>query len=158
MNFRRSLSSHAKAVLDECSTETSVTWLKRGGLCMAGTTIVFGIILIVLGLVSYVGTDAVSVTALIPAMFGAVLGLLGWLGLNERYRKHALHVATVVGVVGFLGSARGLAGLIDLITGTQVERPAAVVSQSVMAGLTAVFVGMCLKSFVEARRRRGNSR
>ena len=121
---------------------------------MARTTIVFGIMLIVLGLVSYVGTGAVSVTALIPAMFGGVLGLLGWLGLDERYRKHALHIATLVGVVGFLGAAPGFAGLIDLIAGGSVERPVAMVSQSVMAGLMAVFVGMSLKSFVEARRRR----
>ena len=54
---------------------------------MARTTIVFGIMLVVLGLVGYVGTGAASVTALIPAFFGAVLGFLGWLGLNERYRK-----------------------------------------------------------------------
>ena len=124
---------------------------------MAPTTIVFGIMLVVLGLVGYVGTGAASVTALIPAFFGAVLGLLGWLGLNERYRKRALHVATVVGVVGFLGAAPGLAALINLIAGTEVERPAAVMAQSVMAVLTAVFVGMCLKSFLSARRQRVKS-
>jgi hypothetical protein len=124
---------------------------------MARTTIVFGIMLVVLGLVGYVGTGAASVTALIPAFFGAVLGFLGWLGLNERYRKHALHVATVVGVVGFLGAAPGLAGLMNLIAGTEVERPAAVIAQSVMAVLTAVFVGMCLKSFVSTRRQRVKS-
>ncbi|MQA31882.1 MAG: hypothetical protein GEU82_18945, partial [Luteitalea sp.] len=97
---------------------------------MARTTIVFGIMLVALGVVSYVGTGAASVTALIPAIFGAVLCLLGWFARNERYRKHALHVATVVGVVGFLGAAPGLAGLMRLIAGTGVERPAAVVSQS----------------------------
>jgi hypothetical protein len=124
---------------------------------MARTTIVFGIMLVVLGLVGYVGTGAASVTALIPAFFGAVLGLLGWLGLKERYRKHALHAATVVGIVGFLGAAPGLAGLINLIAGTEVDRPAAVIAQSVMAVLTAVFVGMCLKAFVSARWQRVKS-
>ena len=124
---------------------------------MARTTIVFGIMLIVLGLAGYVGTRAASVTALIPAVFGAVLGLLGWLGLNDRYRKHALHAAAAVGVLGFLGAARGLAGLMDLIAGAAPERPAAVISQSVMAVLMAVFVGLCVKSFVGARRQRVKS-
>jgi hypothetical protein len=121
---------------------------------MARTTIVFGIMLVALGVVGYVASGAASVTALIPAMFGAVLGLLGWVGLNERYRKHTLHAAAVVGVLGFLGTLRGLLGLIDLISGASVERPAAIVSQSVMAVLMAVFVGMCVKSFIDARRTR----
>lgn len=80
---------------------------------MARTTITFGITLIILGIVGYIGTAAASVTALIPAMFGAVLGLLGSIALNERYRGHAIHMAAAVGVVGLLGSVRGLIGLMD---------------------------------------------
>ena len=121
---------------------------------MARTTIVVGITLIVLGVVGYIGTAAASVTALIPAMFGVMFGLLGWIALNEQYRKHAIHMAAAVGVVGFLGSVRGLMGLMDLISGAEVERPIAVVSQSVMAVLTAVFVSLCLKFFMAARRKR----
>ena len=121
---------------------------------MARTTIVFAVILIVLGAVAYVGTAAASVTALIPAFFGVVLGLLGWIGLHERYRKHALHAAAVVGVVGFLGAARGLPGLMDWMSGSEVDRPTAVLAQSAMAVLMALFVGLCVKSFVDARRTR----
>jgi hypothetical protein len=121
---------------------------------MARTTIIFALILIALGVFGYIGTAAASVTALIPAFFGAVLGLLGWAGLYERYRKHALHAAVVVGVVGFLGAARGLPGLMDWMAGDQVDRPAAVLAQSVMAVLMAVYVGMCVKSFIDARRAR----
>jgi hypothetical protein len=121
---------------------------------MARTTITFGITLIILGVVGYIGTAAASVTALIPAMFGAVLGLLGWIALNERYRRHAIHMAAAVGVVGLLGSVRGLIGLMDLFTGAEVERPMAVVSQSVMAILMTVFLGLWLKSLLAARRKR----
>jgi hypothetical protein len=121
---------------------------------MARTTIIFALILIALGVFGYIGTAAASVTALIPAFFGAVLGLLGWIGLYERYRKHALHAAVVVGVVGFLGAARGLAGLMDLMSGNEVDRPVAVMAQSVMAVLMALFVGLCLRSFTDARRAR----
>ena len=38
----------------------------------------FGVALIALGVIGYFGTAAVSVTALIPAIFGTVLVLLGW--------------------------------------------------------------------------------
>ena len=121
---------------------------------MARTTIIFALILIALGVFGYVGTAAASVTALIPAFFGAVLGLLGWIGLHERYRKHALHAAVVVGVVGFFGAARGLPGLMDLISGNAVDRPVAAVAQSVMAVLMVFFVALCLKSFRDGRRAR----
>jgi hypothetical protein len=115
---------------------------------------VFGVVLIALGVIGYIGTAAVSITALIPAIFGAVLVLLGWLALTERYRKHALHLAVVIALVGFLGAVPGLIGLLNLISGAEVQRPAAVVSQSLMAILMAVFVGLCVRSFVETRRAR----
>jgi hypothetical protein len=121
---------------------------------VARTTIIFGVVLIALGIVGYVGTGAVSVTALIPSVFGVLLALLGWLALNERYRKHAMHVAAAIGLVGFLGSVRGLIRLSDLIAGTEVERPAAVISQSVMAILMVAFISFCVKSFIDARRAR----
>lgn len=123
---------------------------------MAATTIIFGFMLIALGLLGYVGSGAASVTALIPAFFGVVLAVLGWVGRNERHRKHAMHAAAAVGLLGFLGSARGLAGLMALVSGGGVERPAAVVAQSLMAVLMAVFVVLCVKSFRDARRARAS--
>jgi hypothetical protein len=121
---------------------------------MERATMVFGVALIALGVVGYVGTAAVSITALIPAIFGAVLVVLGWVAVNERYRKHAVHLAAAVALVGFIGAVPGLIGIWDLISGAEVQRPAAVVSQSFMAILMAVFVGLCVRSFVEARRAR----
>lgn len=123
---------------------------------MARTTIVFGVVLIALGVGGYLGAAGVSVTALIPAAFGAVLAILGWLARNQRYQKHAMHVAAAIGLMGFLGSVRGLTGILDLISGADVQRPAAVVSQSAMALLMAAFVGLCVKSFIDARRVRIN--
>ena len=121
---------------------------------MARTPITFAVMLIALGVLGYVGSGGASVTALIPAFFGGVLGLLRWIGRHERYRKHALHAAAVVGVVGFSGAARGLTGILALMSGNQVDRPVAVVAQAVMAVLMAVFVGLCVKSFIDARRAR----
>ena len=120
---------------------------------MPKTTMLFGVALIVLGVVGYVATGGVSITALIPAAFGIVLVLLGWLALNERFRKHAMHVAVVVGLLGFLGTARGLMGLPRLLSG-DVERPAAVAAQGVMAILMLVYVALGVRSFIAARRAR----
>ena len=117
---------------------------------MARATAIFGVVLIALGVIAYVGTAAVSITALIPAVFGAVLVLLGWIAGHERYRKHAVGVAAAIAVLGFLGAVPGLVGLWDLVSGAEVQRPTAVVSQSVMAILMAVFIGLCVRSFMGA--------
>jgi hypothetical protein len=121
---------------------------------LAGTSIAFGAVLIVLGVAGYVGSGAASITALIPAIFGALLVAFGALARNEKMRMHAMHGAVLVGLLGFLGSASGLLKLPALLSGGEVARPAAVISQSVMAILMLLFVGLCVRSFIEARRAR----
>jgi hypothetical protein len=107
---------------------------------MSKWTIGYGALLAALGVGGYFATGQQSKTALIPAGFGAVAIGLGVLARNERYRKPALIAGAVVGIAGFAGSARGLAKLPALISGEPLERPAAVVSQSIMAGLSLGYV------------------
>ena len=120
---------------------------------MASTTIGLGAALIVLGLAGYGLTGAASLTALIPAAFGLLLVLAGVLARNERWRMHAMHAAVLVALLGFLGSARGLLGLGAVLDGT-AARPAATVSQAIMAVLTFVYIVLAVRSFIEARRAR----
>ncbi len=121
---------------------------------MASTTIALGVALIILGLAGYFLTGAASYTALIPAAFGVVIGLLGLVARDESKRKHAVHAAVVVALLGFLGSARGIMQLGGVFDGT-AARPAAVVSQTVMALLTLGYIVMAVRSFMAARRSRG---
>lgn len=120
---------------------------------MASTTIALGVVLIVLGLLGYFLTGAASVTALIPAFFGLVIALLGLVARDESKRKHAIHGAVVVALLGFLGSARGLMQIGGVFDGT-AARPAAVISQAVMAVLTLVYLVMAIRSFIAARSNR----
>jgi len=119
---------------------------------MAKITIGLGLVLIALGIGSYLGTGRASVTALIPAFFGVPVLLLGLLALKERMRKHAMHIAAVFGLLGFGGTVGGLMKLPVLLTGGEVERPAAVAVQAAMAIVCFVFVLLCVWSFIKARR------
>lgn len=121
---------------------------------MANVAVGFGVVLIVLGIAGYFGSGMVSMTALIPAAFGLVLLVLGVIARDPEKRKHAMHIAAMVGVLGFLGSARGLGKLIPLLSGQPVERPGAVIAQSVMAILMLIFTWLCVRSFINARRSR----
>lgn len=119
---------------------------------MGTITIGIGLALVALGAVGYSGSGAP--TSLIPAAVGGVLLVCGVLARDERRRKLVMHIAVTVGLIGFLGSLPGLIKLPTLIAGGEVARPAAVQAQSIMAALTGVFVGLCIRSFINARRNR----
>lgn len=117
---------------------------------VASTTLALGVALIVLGLAGYFLTGATSLTALIPAAFGLVIALAGVIARDERKRKHAMHAAVVVALLGFLGSIRGLLQIGGVFDGT-AARPAAVVSQTIMALLTLGYIAIAVRSFIRAR-------
>lgn len=92
-----------------------------------------GVILMVVGVGGYLYSGMASPTALIPAAFGMVISMLGYYGRHEHTSKTAMYVALGVAVAGVLGSVRGLLALPTLLSGGAVDRPTAVVSQSIMA-------------------------
>lgn len=121
---------------------------------MPNLAIGFGAVLLVLGIVSYLGTGSVSLTALIPSAFGLVLVLLGVAARNPARRKLAMHIAVIVSLVGFFGAAPGIPKFLQMISGESVARPTAVIAQVIMAILCLVFTGLCVRSFIDARRNR----
>jgi hypothetical protein len=117
---------------------------------MASITRTFGLLLIVLGVGSYMFTGRTSMTALIPAFFGAALVVCALLARRESARKHAMHAAVVIGLIGAIASlARGLPAAMDGGAG----RPA-VLAQLAMGALLLVYVAMGVQSFIAARRAR----
>ena len=121
---------------------------------MSKITILFGALLCVLGVGFYVGTGQTSVTALIPSFLGLVFILVGALGLKPNLHKHAMHAAAVLALLGFLASLRGVFGFVKILSGAEVERPYAIYEQTVMGLLCLIFTGLCIKSFIDVRRKR----
>jgi hypothetical protein len=110
--------------------------------------IIFGVLLSILGLVLVALTGAP--TALIPVGFGVVLIALGISARNPKARKHAMHGAALVALIGFLIPAwRAISALAG---GAEFGR--AVIGNLIMAVLCAVFLVLCINSFIAARRAR----
>ncbi len=114
-------------------------------------------LLIALGLVSYFGTGSQHPTALIPTWFGLALGIFGFLAISpsEARRKLFMHINVTIGLIGFLGAAwRALQGYGHARSlGIEPDK-IALGAQLTMAGLLLIYVAMCVKSFIEARRSR----
>ena len=119
---------------------------------MAKLSITYGVIFILMGLISYFGISSESITALIPAFFGIPMLILGWLGLNEKYLKHAMHGAAVLMLLGFFGTIGGLIKFFKMLAGAETARPAAVTVQAIMALMCLVFLILAVKSFIDTRR------
>jgi hypothetical protein len=117
---------------------------------MAPKAIGFGIALILIGAIGYFSTGTYSWTAWIPAFIGAPLLIFGLIGLKENLRKHAMHGAVLVALLGALGSLGKL--IPGLLKGT--GSPAAQMSQGLTAVLCAIFVFLCVRSFIAARKAR----
>lgn len=114
-------------------------------------TIVCGVILIMIGFVGYIygmSNGNASLTALIPALFGLILAALGAAAQTmEDMRKHLMHAAVTVGLLGFLMTAGRFVMRLN-----QLTLNAATAAQIAMSLVCLIFVILCIKSFVDARR------
>jgi len=124
---------------------------------MARITIVFGIVLILLGGFGYVATGSHYPTALIPSGFGVVLALLGFFAYTPDAKRRMLfmHIAVTIGLLGFLGTVKsGIVDYLLMLNGRQFHYPAAVEEKAAMSVLLLVYVILCVRSFIAARRAR----
>jgi hypothetical protein len=117
---------------------------------MPSLTRLVGFLLILLGVVGYVGTGAASITALIPAMVGALFLILALAARSPQARKHVMHAAVALALVLVLGV---VPRILSAVSAGQAGRPA-VLAQIAMAVILIGYVLMGVKSFVDARRAR----
>lgn len=124
---------------------------------MARTTIIFAVLLIVLGLGGFFYTGSQYPTALIPAAFGLLMGILGILAMspNESRRKLFMHINVTIGLIGFLMAAwRALSSYGNARSQGIDPDYIALGTQAIMAFLLLNYVVLCVKSFIDVRRAR----
>jgi hypothetical protein len=98
---------------------------------LAKVTLVFAVLLVALGLIGYVGTGSQHMTALIPTWFGIALALFGLLAMSP---------------------SEALQGYLHARSGGLEPDHIAISAQVAMAGLLLIYVILCVRSFIAARR------
>lgn len=118
---------------------------------MPNYAIWIGRLLVAVGIIGYaygMFDGKASLTALIPAIFGIVLMLLGHVSIaKEPLRKHLMHIAVLIGLIGFVLPAWRL-----ISRAGEFVLSAATASQIAMAVLCLAFVVLSVRSFIAARR------
>jgi hypothetical protein len=128
---------------------------------MPTLSIMFGFILTAMGIVAYfnpaplgVGKDGLPATAghpsgLSPVGVGGIMIVAGILSMAApKARKHAMHAAAVVSLLGTIG------GLVPVILRNFRFEEVAVKIGLGMSVFCAIFLAMCVNSFIQARKAR----
>src|SRR5262245_2670059 len=117
---------------------------------MPALSLVFGSILALLGIGFYFGTGQASPTALIPTGFGVLFIICGLLARNPKMRMHAMHGAALFALLGVLAPVGRAVPAV--IKGKPIN--AAIIEMGLMGLISAVFLVMCIRSFIAARKAR----
>ncbi len=119
---------------------------------MAKVTIACGVLLAVIAIVWHVWVGAL----LHPLWFGVVLIVCGVLANTENAKRRALwmHIAVTFGLLGFL-----VPGIMTLVAmshrGSAGAMDPRLLDERLLVGLVClVFTGLCVRSFIAARRTR----
>lgn len=125
---------------------------------MAIPTIVTGLILTAIGLYGYLNATPnaegkVSPTALIPAMIGVLIVICGALSTKDSLRKHVMHLAAMLGLLGVVGGFMPIIRQIANGKELNLAAPSAI-SGLGMTVVCAIFVALCVRSFIAARKAR----
>jgi hypothetical protein len=114
-----------------------------------------GGLLITLGVVGYAAPDLIAggpsgaKTALIPAGLGFLIDLCGAISLAmPNARKHAMHFAAMLGLFGAIG------GFMPMMKRNFNFAETATIIGAAMTVLCAIFVMLCVNSFINARKAR----
>lgn len=117
---------------------------------MPRITLAFAAALILVPVLFLLGTGTSSLTPLIPAIFGVLLGICGLIGLKPELRKHAMHAAAAIALlslIALVGEAVGRPGALDA--------PATALTLKFICGLLLLgYLVLSVRSFIAARRAR----
>ncbi len=119
---------------------------------MTTITILFGVLLNVVGLVGFFCTGAVHPKALIPCALGLLLIIIALIGRKPDQHMHAMHAAVLVGLIGFGATCKALFNLNLVMLGHAGTEEVAIISKSATAFLCGLFVLRCIQSFIDARK------
>ena len=110
--------------------------------------VLYGAVLVIVGVFGYLKSGGERVTALIPAFLGSPVVFLSMLSLNPKYLKLSMHINVVIALLGFLATAKDT---VIFISGQEIENELAAYSKSITCIVSLLFIVFSVKSFIKAR-------
>ena len=119
-------------------------------------TIALGILLILIAVAGFVATGSSHPTALIPAIAGLLFCLFGALAPSHIAKRRMLwlHIAVTLALLLVLGTIKADIDIFRLAHGATFEHPIAIEEKAAMSLFCLIYVLLCVRSFIAARRSR----
>ena len=134
-------------VVDQNNTE-----FKTLGMTMENLSVVYGLFLVIWGVVISFLSGSNSFTSYIPSIIGLPVLVFGFLAIKFPSKKKLyMHIVVIFGLLIFLG---GLDFLRSLLTGSAFENSWADISKLMMLLTGLFFTYQCVRSFIHARKMR----
>ena len=126
------------------------------GLNSARVSVIYGVILVVFAVLISLISGSESLTSYIPAMLGLPILVLGLMAVwAPSKQKLVMHINVVIGLVIFLA---GLSVIPSLASGVNLNTNLwANVSKLFMSLTGALYLTICVKSFIFIRRKRSRT-
>jgi hypothetical protein len=121
---------------------------------MAKFTMFVGFVLVVVSLSFWFSLGRADMAALHPAGLGVLMLVAGALANSEDAKRRMLwmHIAVTLGLIGLL--ITGIRAVLELAHGTTGVHPLAFDERAIVAVVCLIFVAVCVRSFIAARRSR----
>ena len=134
-------------VVDQNNTE-----FKTLGMTMENLSVVYGLFLVIWGIIISFLSGSNSFTSYIPSIIGLPVLVFGFLAIKFPSKKKLyMHIVVIFGLLIFLG---GLDFLRSLLTGSAFENSWADISKLMMLLTGLFFTYQCVRSFIHARKMR----
>ena len=122
------------------------------GLKIETLSIIYGLFLILFGIIISFVSGSNSFTSYIPSIIGVPVLVFGFLAIKFPSKKKLyMHIVVIFGLLIFLG---GLDFLRSLFTGSAFENSWADISKLMMLLTGLFFTYQCVRSFIHARKMR----
>ena len=137
-------------VVDQNNTE-----FKTLGMTMENLSVVYGLFLVIWGIIISFLSGSNSFTSYIPSIIGLPVLVFGFLAIKFPSKKKLyMHIVVIFGLLIFLG---GLDFLRSLLSGSTFQNVWADISKIMMLITGAFFLYQCIKSFIHIRKNKNFS-
>tara|TARA_B100001115_G_C15717099_1_gene348536 strand:- start:376 stop:795 length:420 start_codon:yes stop_codon:yes gene_type:complete len=124
------------------------------GFKIESLSILYGIFLILFGIIISFISGSKSFTSYIPSIIGTPILIFSYLSIKfENKRKLFMHIVVLFGLVTFLG---GLDLIRGILLGIVFNNIWADISKAVMLITGLFFIIQCVRSFIHARRNKNS--
>jgi hypothetical protein len=121
---------------------------------IATITLVFGVLLNLIGLYGFLGTGAIHPIALLPCALGVLLGACTLASTDPKLHRQAMQGASLVALFGFVANVSAFRDLLLVLKKVTVSNQSEIIACSATSLLCLILLTRYFQEFLVSRSRK----